>query len=36
MYNDFWKVADVRWDGYSCSVTPIDTVVIAEQAAQYR
>jgi len=34
--NDFWKVADVAWNGYTCSVTPIDVIVIAEDAMNSR
>jgi hypothetical protein len=34
--NDFWKVADVTWNGYSCSITPIDVVVTHEQALTER
>lgn len=34
--NDFWKVAEVSWDGYHCEVRPIDVVVRADQAMSSR
>ncbi len=34
--NDFWKVADVTWNGYTCTVSPIGTVVQKWQAEQSR
>jgi hypothetical protein len=34
--NDFWKVAEVAWDGYGCTVSDIDTVVTAEEASLSR
>jgi hypothetical protein len=36
MDNEFWKVAEVRWDGYSCRVTPIDVIVTAREAQTSR
>ncbi len=30
--NDFWKVAEVYWDGYDCDVRPIDVIVPADNA----
>ncbi|MFH2006370.1 MAG: hypothetical protein ABI333_07280 [bacterium] len=30
--NDFWKVATVTWNGFTCNVTPINQVVTANQA----
>jgi K319L-like, PKD domain len=30
--NDFWKVASVMWNGWNCSVTPINQVIPASQA----
>jgi len=30
--NDFWKVASVTWNGFNCSVTPINQVITAAQA----
>jgi len=35
-YNDFWKVASIYWNGYGCSVTPIDVVVSASDAMSSR
>ncbi len=34
--NDFWKVADVTWDGYDCEVRPIDVIVSANDAMAHR
>lgn len=34
--NDFWKVADVEWNGFDCDVTPINTVVTAQDARTSR
>jgi hypothetical protein len=34
--NDFWKVAEVTWDGYECTVRPIDVVVTASEAMVHR
>ena len=31
--NDFWKVAAVTWNGWTCSVTPLNQVVSATQAS---
>lgn len=31
--NDFWKVASVTWNGWNCSVTPLNQVVTASQAS---
>lgn len=33
MGNDFWKVASVTWNGWTCSVTPINQIVPAQQAS---
>ncbi|MDX9999839.1 MAG: hypothetical protein RBU30_00950 [Polyangia bacterium] len=34
--NDFWKVASVTWNGFTCAVTPIGQVVRHWQAEQAR
>jgi hypothetical protein len=34
--NEFWKVAEVTWNGYGCTVRPIDVIVTAEEAASHR
>ncbi len=34
--NDFWKVADVTWNGFDCTVNPLGTVVPHWQAEQSR
>jgi hypothetical protein len=34
--NDFWKVAEVTWNGDSCSVRPIDEMVLALAARRER
>jgi len=36
MENDFWKVAEVAWDGFGCSVSPIDSIVLAREASASR
>lgn len=33
MGNDFWKVASVTWNGFTCSVNPINQIVPANQAS---
>jgi hypothetical protein len=34
--NDFWKVADVSWDGFHCQVTPLGAIVTTSQAQAAR
>jgi hypothetical protein len=34
--NDFWKVAEVTWDGYGCTVRTIDVIVPASAAQTSR
>jgi hypothetical protein len=31
--NDFWKVAQITWQGFTCDISPIDVIVTRDQAA---
>ncbi len=34
--NDFWRVADITWGGFSCSIDPIDDIILAREAESHR